>query len=228
MEFTIEASCAPNSKLLSEYPFACPEEGSFIGFKCCQRKLIVKLEIPADALRCSATGIKCRCSKAKVLSITNLDGSPADVDLAVSKYDSNFIYLIGETVEELINKAVEKAVQDEAARAVNKATNETILTLKREIHSEVQKVIDKEYESVKDSVLKEITASAAKIDSARVRRDVESAAKEAVLEKFDDNLDDILEKFNENLDNTAKIYSSIRETLTQTLKSGKEYIIRVD
>lgn len=100
MEFTIEASCAPNSKLLSEYPFACPEEGSFIGFKCCQRKLIVKLEIPADALRCSATGIKCRCSKAKVLSITNLDGSPADVDLAVSKYDSNFIYLIGETVEE--------------------------------------------------------------------------------------------------------------------------------
>lgn len=119
--------------------------------------------------------------------------------------------------EELINKAVEKAVQDEAARAVNKATNETILALKREIHSEVQKAIDKEYESVKDSVLKEITASASKIDAARVRRDVESAAKEAVLEKF-----------NENLDNTTKIYSSIRETLTQTPKSEKKYVIRVD
>ena len=37
-------------------PIACPEEGSFIGFKKCRNELIVKLEIPADALRCSATG----------------------------------------------------------------------------------------------------------------------------------------------------------------------------
>ena len=81
-------------------PITCPEEGSFIGFKRCQGNLIVKLEIPADAMRCSATGRKCRCSKAKVLSITNLDGSPADVDSAISKYDSNFVYRIGETVEE--------------------------------------------------------------------------------------------------------------------------------
>ena len=130
--------------------------------------------------------------------------------------------------EELVNKAVEKAVQDEAARAVKRATDETILALKRDIHSEVQKAVDKEYDTIKDSVLREATASAAKIDAVRVRRDVESAAKKAVLEKFDDNLDDILEKFNENLDNTAKIYSSIRETLTQTSKSGKEYVIRVD
>lgn len=130
--------------------------------------------------------------------------------------------------EELVNKAVERAVQDEASRAVRRATDETILALKRDIRSEVQKAVDKEYESIKSSVLKEVTDSAAKIDTARVRRDVEAAAKKAVLEKFDDNLDDILDKFNENLDNTAKIYSSIRETLTQSSKSGKEYVIRVD
>ena len=80
-------------------PIACPEEGSFIGFKKCHNELIVKLEIPADALRCSGTRRKCRCSKAKVLSITNVDGSDADTDIAASKYDKNFIYKVGETVE---------------------------------------------------------------------------------------------------------------------------------
>ena len=80
-------------------PIACPEEGSFIGFKKCLNELIVKLEIPADALRCSATTRKCRCSKAKVLSITNVDGSDAYTDTVASKYDKNFIYKVGETVE---------------------------------------------------------------------------------------------------------------------------------
>lgn len=80
-------------------PITCPEEGSFIGFKKCRSDLIVKLEIPADALRCSAAGRKCRCSKAKVLSITNVDGSDVDTDTVASKYDKSFIYKIGETVE---------------------------------------------------------------------------------------------------------------------------------
>ena len=80
-------------------PIACPEEGSFIGFKKCRNELIVKLEIPADALRSSATTRKCRCSKAKVLSITNADGSDANIDAVASKYDKNFIYKVGETVK---------------------------------------------------------------------------------------------------------------------------------
>lgn len=130
--------------------------------------------------------------------------------------------------EELVNKAVEKAVQAEAKRAVERATNETISAMKKDIHAEVQKEVNKEYDSIKDSVLKEITVSASKIDVAKIRRDVEEAAKEAALDKFDDNLDDILEKFNENLDNTSRIYSSIRETLTKSSNSGKEFVVRLD
>ena len=85
-------------------PITCPEEGSFIGFKKALDKnneieYIVKLEIPEDALRSSATTRKCRCSKAKVLSITNLDGTDADTDVAYSGHDPNFIYKIGEIVE---------------------------------------------------------------------------------------------------------------------------------
>ena len=80
------------------YPIACPEEGSFIAFKKCDGDLIVKLLIPEDARRSSATSRKCRCDKAVVLDITNLDGSKADFTEASSKYASHFIYRVGETV----------------------------------------------------------------------------------------------------------------------------------
>ena len=80
-------------------PLTCPEKGSFIGFKKVRGDYIVTLEILADAMRSSATGRKCRCSKAKVVSITNPDGSNAEVTSACSGRDSNFIYSVGEIVE---------------------------------------------------------------------------------------------------------------------------------
>ena len=76
----------------------CPEEGSFIGFKKAG-DYIVKLLILDNAKRLSATSRKCRCSKAKVLSITELDGSETDITEINSNYDSSFVYRIGETVE---------------------------------------------------------------------------------------------------------------------------------
>ena len=79
-------------------PITCPEEGSFIGFKKARKDYIVKLEIPEDALRCSATGRKCRCSKAKVLSITNIDGTEANTTEVFSKHDPSFVYKVGEIV----------------------------------------------------------------------------------------------------------------------------------
>ena len=81
-------------------PICCPEKGSFIGFKKAyirQTPVIVELEIPADAKRISATNRKCRCDKAKVLSITDLSGT-VKLDLAVSGYDEEFIYEVGKTV----------------------------------------------------------------------------------------------------------------------------------
>lgn len=129
--------------------------------------------------------------------------------------------------EELINKAIDKAVQVEVRRAVETAANNTVAAMKKDIHAQVKSAIDDEYDTLKDSVLKEITNEAAKIDASRVRRSVEEAAKKAALEKFDDNLDDILEKFNDNLDNTSRIYSSIRDTLTKNTDSNKEFTVRL-
>ena len=79
------------------YPLQCPDSGSYIGYKKASG-LVVELEIPADARRSSATSRKCRASKAKVLSITDINGNPAGGQVK-SNYDPDFVYTIGETVE---------------------------------------------------------------------------------------------------------------------------------
>ena len=80
------------------YPLQCPETGSFIGYKKAAGK-IVMLEICADAKRSSATSRKCRCSKAKVLSITHLDGSDSGLTEVRSDYSKEFVYRVGEIAE---------------------------------------------------------------------------------------------------------------------------------
>ena len=82
-----------------DFPIACPEKGSFIAFKKVKGDYIVELLIPEDARRCSATSEKCRCDKAKVLSITKLDGTSDGVDTVYSIHDDAFAYKIGEIVE---------------------------------------------------------------------------------------------------------------------------------
>ena len=78
------------------FALQCPEEGSFVGWKKCLHNTIVKLLIPEDAKRSSATTRKCRCDKARVLEIWDKNGEP--IQEAYSNYDSNFTYCVGETV----------------------------------------------------------------------------------------------------------------------------------
>lgn len=80
-------------------PMACPDTGAFIGYKKASG-YILKLEILQDARRSSSNSRKCRCDKAKVLEIQNLYGGIANVKEVKSNYDENFIYRLGEIVEE--------------------------------------------------------------------------------------------------------------------------------
>ena len=89
---------ADYSEYTSFLAYQCPIEGSFIGWKKCGR-YIVKLKICEDADRSSSTSLKCRCSKAEVLEIQNLDGSRAGITEICSDYNKDFIYKVGETVE---------------------------------------------------------------------------------------------------------------------------------
>ena len=78
------------------YNLACPEEGSFIGYKKANG-CIVELLILEDSKRSSATTMKCRCDKAKVLDIEDIK-TGLKVQVVRSNYDFNFVYKVGEIV----------------------------------------------------------------------------------------------------------------------------------
>ena len=78
-------------------PFACPSDGAFIGWKKVNNSLIM-LEIPEDARRCSCTSQKCRCDKAKVLGITNLDTNESVSEIKNNSYSPAVTYVVGEMV----------------------------------------------------------------------------------------------------------------------------------
>ena len=75
-------------------PFSCPSEGSFIAWKKVNNCLI-KLFIPEDAKRSSATTNKCRCDK--VLEITNLETN-AHIDEVINDIYTKCVYKVGEIV----------------------------------------------------------------------------------------------------------------------------------
>ena len=84
-------------------PFYCPSDGAFIGWKKVQTHMfegnyLVKLLIPEDAKRCSATGTKCRCDKAKVLAIYNIDENMQEEQMIVNDNYVKTCYKVGEEV----------------------------------------------------------------------------------------------------------------------------------
>lgn len=88
-------------------PIACPETGSFIGYKKAYYRdgrtstpLIIALRVEEDSLRSSATTRKCRCSKATILCAESLSGEPMAkcIDIT-SGHDSTFVYRVGDTIE---------------------------------------------------------------------------------------------------------------------------------
>ena len=85
-----------DAKNIPFIPLSCPSDGDFIGWKKVSNKL-VRLLIPSDAKRSSSTSNKCRCDKAKVLEITDLDGS----NPITSVINKNYVetqYVVGEMV----------------------------------------------------------------------------------------------------------------------------------
>ena len=70
-----------------------PDSGSFTAWKKCCNDIIVKLEIPADSKRSSATGRKCRAEFVKVLEIVG------GADIATSIHDCKTVYRVGEIVK---------------------------------------------------------------------------------------------------------------------------------
>lgn len=95
----------------SYYPLRCPSDGAFIGWKRVKysegygkdrKYALIKLEIPEDAKRVSASSLfdrRCRCSKAKVLEIHDVDTNES-LKAVVNRNDEarKLWYVVGETV----------------------------------------------------------------------------------------------------------------------------------
>ena len=85
-------------------PTVCPSEGTFVGWKICTNgeifnPVLVKLIIPEDAERTSGYGErKCRCSKAYVEGMYNLNGTPSEATSAIARY-TDMVYEVGKWVE---------------------------------------------------------------------------------------------------------------------------------
>ena len=86
-----------DAKNISYIPLACPSDGVFVGWKKVHG-FLVKLEIPEDAKRSSATTRKCRCDKAGVLEIINLDTKEYVEQVVNEAYNQETLYKVGEMV----------------------------------------------------------------------------------------------------------------------------------
>jgi len=70
--------------------------GELVGWKKCADEAIVMLRIDSETRRSNATGRKCRAESAFVVAIYDRHGAP--INEAVSGYDEDFVYRVGETV----------------------------------------------------------------------------------------------------------------------------------
>lgn len=128
---------------------------------------------------------------------------------------------------DMVERAVEKAVAYEVKQTVAKTTDKILVDVKQDMHKQISDAVESEYSNIKDAVLEELVNAASKIDVKRVRADVEKAAKEMALEKFDDNLDTILKDFNKQLQTTSTIYTSIADTMTGYRPNNRETVLRI-
>lgn len=138
--------------------------------------------------------------------------------------------------DSMIERAVEKAVAYEVKQAVTKATDRILVDVKKDIHKQISDAVESEYSSIKDAVLEELVTEAANIDAARIRADVERAAKDQVLKKFDTNLDSIADDFKEKLNDyledckgniaiVNKVYKSFAEAVAPS--GNRETVLRI-
>ena len=124
-----------------------------------------------------------------------------------------------DTSNDIVGAAINVAIDREISRTVGFASNEIVRNARRDIQEEVKSTIDDTFSNIKASVSTEVATQVANIDMRKLKKDVEEKAKDAIMEKFDGNLDSLLSDFNNNLQSVSKIYSSIAESMAKTKPS---------
>lgn len=115
---------------------------------------------------------------------------------------------------ELVNMALEKAVKRETEYAVARATKEVKDEIKRDISDKVQREVNAQYNDIKSEVAREVKEKVGRIDINEIKKKVIADAKEAALDKFQNDLDDVLDDFSDKLESISNIYSKIEKRIT--------------
>ena len=141
-----------------------------------------------------------------------IDKIAKNIDVSVKELsDRTQVY----ATDAMVEKAVEKAVERTASRAVVDVKHRVEKKIEADVHKQVKDALDGLYSDFKKSVSTEMTKQASAINMRELKAEVVEKAKEAAIEKFNGNLDDILDKFNSELDNVSKIYSSIADKIAK-------------
>ena len=125
----------------------------------------------------------------------------------------------------MINQAIQMTIEREVSKLTPYASRDAVLKISQDMSFRVREVVEASYSDLRSSVSYELSRQVANIDKEALRKDVTAKAKEAILEKFDGNLDHILNEYKRNLENVSSIYESIAGSMGT--KQGKEMIFKI-
>lgn len=160
------------------------------------------------------------------------------LDTSLSKIATdNEIYISDELIDEYVRVAVKKNVEQQVRSAIATASRSAVSEVTSEMATQIREAVNNEYANMSKSVKKKLADQVAAIDIYSLKHEIRDTAKALVLEKLDDELDNIKdaaeEKFNEaveevvesvdvQLSNVTKIYEAIarRATGVDTILAG--------
>lgn len=113
---------------------------------------------------------------------------------------------------DLVNRAVNEAVSREAQKAAKKVSDSILAKVDWQIRDAVTAEVRIEKSAIRNAIAKKLHEETSKMDVQSFKREVREAAKEQMIEKFRENLDDITDKYKTNLDTLSEIYTSIAQS----------------
>lgn len=118
-----------------------------------------------------------------------------------------------EVKKELVNQAIEAAVEKKVDQITGGVYDSVRATTMSKATQKVNSTVSALYSAIEEDVTKKVALEISKIDQEKLKKEVTVKAKEAIVAKFDGQLDDQLVEFNRNLENVGKIYQSIAQKM---------------
>ena len=111
--------------------------------------------------------------------------------------------------DELVQRTVERAAKDEARYQVSKAMDKAAKDITNDFKTQIENVVEDEFKLQKADVAKSLKRKIDDIDIQGLRREVKAEAKEALVSKLKDDIDDLSDKYTEQIEAMTNIYETV-------------------